>query len=76
MGLLINLGLMPEAPYFPTVEVWRHLSCPMEPLENRHILHSSDAHYLGDIQEKEFMLKLPEKSVKAFLQWIGSQQQI
>ena len=75
-GLLINLGLMPEEPSFSTLEVWRHLPCPMEPLENRHILHSSDAHYLGDIQEREFLLKLPEKSVKSFLQWIDSKQQI
>ncbi len=74
-GLLINLGLMPEEPFFPTLEVWRRLPCPLEPLENRHILHSSDAHYLGDIQEREFLLKLPERSVQAFLNWIGSRQQ-
>lgn len=74
-GLLINLGLMPEEPFFPTLEVWRHLPCPLEPLENWHILHSSDAHYLGDIQEREFLLKLPERSVQAFLNWIGSRQQ-
>lgn len=71
-GLLINLGLMPEDPVFTTVEVWKHLPCPMEPTENRHVLHSSDAHYLGDIQEQEFMLKLPQKSVAAFLKWIDT----
>lgn len=69
-GLLVNLGFMPEEPVFQTVEVWRHLPCPMEPLDHRHVLHSSDAHYLGDIQEREFMLKLPEKSVDAFLDWM------
>ncbi len=73
-GLLINLGMMPEKPYFPTVEVWRHLPCPLEPLENKHVLHSSDAHYLGDIQEAEFMLHLPEKSVSALLDWMRSRQ--
>jgi hypothetical protein len=46
----------------------------MEPTENRHVLHSSDAHYLGDIQEQEFMLKLPERSINAFLQWIDTPQ--
>ncbi|MBR1584733.1 MAG: PHP domain-containing protein [Clostridia bacterium] len=71
-GLLINLGIMPKEPFFPTVEVWRHLPCPMEALENKHVLHSSDAHYLGDILEKESVLHLPEKSVAAFLRWIDS----
>ncbi|MBE5783611.1 MAG: PHP domain-containing protein [Clostridiales bacterium] len=71
-GLLINLGLMPEEPSFSTVEVWRHLPCPLEPTEHRHVLHSSDAHYLGDIQEQEFLLKLPEKNVGAFLKWIDT----
>ena len=73
-GLLVNLGFMPADPAFTTVEVWRHLPCPLEPLENKHVLHSSDAHYLGDIQEPEFMLHLPEKSVAAVLQWMRSQQ--
>lgn len=75
-GLLINLGMMPENPSFPTVEVWRHLPCPLEAMDQRHVLHSSDAHYLGDIQEREFMLRLPEKSVQAFLHWLGSPKQI
>ena len=71
-GLLVNLGLMPEQPHFSTVEVWRDLFCPLEPLENRHVLHSSDAHYLGDIQERVFALHPPEKSVNALLRWMDS----
>lgn len=74
-GLLINLGLMPKEPEFATVEVWKHLPCPLEPLDNKHVLHSSDAHYLGDIQERDFMLKLPEKSISAFLRWIALPRQ-
>ena len=73
-GLLVNLGFMPADPAFTTVEVWRHLPCPLEPLDNKHVLHSSDAHYLGDIQEPEFTLHLPEKSVAAVLNWMRSQQ--
>ena len=73
-GLLVNLGFMPTAPDFTTVEVWRKLPCPFEPLENKHVLHSSDAHYLGDIQEPEFTLHLPEKSVAALLSWMRSRQ--
>ena len=75
-GLLINLGFMPASPAFPTVEVWPRLPCPLDALEGRHVLHSSDAHYLGDIQEPEFALHLPEKSVDAFLRWIDSRQKI
>lgn len=71
-GLLVNLGLMPKTPHFPTVEVWRDLPCPLAPLENRHVLHSSDAHYLGDIQERIFALHPPEKSVEALLRWMDS----
>ena len=73
-GLLVNLGMMPPSPTFTTVEVWRHLPCPMEPMENKHVLHSSDAHYLGDIQEPEFSLRLPEKSVAALLDWMRTQK--
>jgi hypothetical protein len=73
-GLLVNLGFMPPEPDFTTVEVWRDLPCPLEPLENRHVLHSSDAHYLGDIQEQVFSLRLPEKSVAALLDWMRSRQ--
>ena len=71
-GLLINLGMMPDDPSFTTVEVWKHLPCPLEPLDGKHVLHSSDAHYLGDIQERDFMLRLPERSVSALLKWMDS----
>lgn len=73
-GLLVNLGMMPPSPTFTTVEVWRHLPCPLEPMENKHVLHSSDAHYLEDIQEPEFSLRLPEKSVVALLDWMRTQK--
>lgn len=69
-GLLVNLGMMPLSPTFTTVEVWKDLPCPMEATENKHVLHSSDAHYLENIQEPEFSLRLPEKSVAALLDWM------
>ncbi len=74
-GLLVNLGFMPPEPYFPTVEVWRDLPCPIEAMDGRHVLHSSDAHYLENILEKESMLHLPEKSVGAFLNWINQRKE-
>ncbi|MBR3109061.1 MAG: phosphoesterase [Clostridia bacterium] len=73
-GLLVNLGMMPSSPIFTTVEVWKDLPCPMEATENKHVLHSSDAHYLENIQEPEFSLRLPEKSVAALLEWMRSEK--
>ena len=73
-GLLVNLGMMPPSPTFTTVEVWKDLPCPLEPLDNKHVLHSSDAHYLENIQEPEFSLRLPGKSVAALLDWMRTQK--
>ena len=53
-GLLINLGMMPEEPTFPTVEVWRPLPVPEAAVRGRAVLHASDAHQLGAISEAEF----------------------
>ena len=74
-GLLVALGLMPEEPSFPTVEVWRLLPCDESALEGRHVLHSSDAHYLGDIQEKEHALRLEHRSVDDLLAWMRSKKE-
>ncbi len=75
-GLLVNLGMMPETPYFPTVEMWRLLPCDEKALEGRHVLHSSDAHYLGDIQEREHALRLEHRSVADLLAWMRSKKEI
>ena len=71
-GLLVNLGMMPEEPFYPTVEVWRHLPCDEAALRGKHVLHSSDAHYLGDIQEREHALRLDHESVEELLNWMRS----
>ncbi|MBQ8136246.1 MAG: PHP domain-containing protein [Clostridia bacterium] len=73
-GLLINLGFFPEDYFYPTVEVWRHLPCDANALAGRHVLHSSDAHYLGDIQEREHALKLSHRTVADLLQWMRSKK--
>ena len=75
-GLLINLGLMPDEPFYTTVEAARHLPCEGSALRGRHVLHSSDAHYLGDIQEREHALLLSEHSVPALLAWMRSRQTV
>lgn len=66
-GLLVNLGFVPEDLNLSAVEVWRGLPCPHTPQQGRAILHSSDAHYLGDILEAEVQTALSEPSVPAFL---------
>ena len=71
-GLLVNLGMMPEEPDYRTVEVSRTLPCDEKVLRGRHVLHSSDAHYLGDIQEREHALRLRQKSVEELLAWMRS----
>ena len=53
-GLLVNLGLMPEEPAFPVVEVARHMDIHPSIVKNRTVLYSSDAHQLGNIMEAEF----------------------
>ena len=67
-GLLVNLGMMPPDIAFTAVEVWRALPCPHTPQEGRVVLHSSDAHYLGDILEPEITTELEEPTVAAFLE--------
>ena len=71
-GLLVNLGLMPDEPFYPTVEAARQLPCEESALRGRHVLHSSDAHYLGDIQEREHALQLKEGTVRELLRWMRS----
>lgn len=69
-GLLINLGLMPDELSFTAVEVWRALPCAHTPQVGKVILHSSDAHQLGDILEPEISVSLPECSAGAFLEML------
>ena len=73
-GLLVNLGLMPDEPFYTTVEAARHLPCEESALRGRHVLHSSDAHYLGDIQEREHALQLKEGTVEELLRWMRSKK--
>ncbi len=69
-GLLINLGFVPEDLRLTAVEVWRGLPCAHTPQEGRVVLHSSDAHYLGDIMEADVFVSLEERSPAAFLDYL------
>ena len=46
-GLLVNLGLFPEEPEFPVVEVREELAVQDKLVGDRKRLRSSDAHHLG-----------------------------
>lgn len=50
-GLLVNLGLFPDEPEFPVVEVRPELPVNEKLVAGRQRLWSSDAHHLGDILE-------------------------
>jgi hypothetical protein len=50
-GLLLNLGLFPEEPEFPVVEVRPELPVNEKLITGKRRLWSSDAHHLGDILE-------------------------
>jgi len=50
-GLLVNLGLFPEEPEFPVVEVRPELPVNEKLITGKRRLWSSDAHHLGDILE-------------------------
>ena len=50
-GLLVNLGLFPEKPEFPVVEVRPELPVNEKLIAGKKRLWSSDAHHLGDILE-------------------------
>ena len=69
-GLLINLGFVPDDLDLTAVEVWRGLPCAHTPQEGRVVLHSSDAHYLGDILEAQETVELYERSPEAFLEYL------
>ena len=66
-GLLVNLGFIPPELNFTAVEVWRALPCAHTPQQDKIVLHSSDAHYLGDILEAEETVELRERSIASFL---------
>lgn len=73
-GLLINLGMMPLSPSFPVVEVSRHLPVPEGVLTGRRVLHSSDAHRLEDIAEREYELDTDRFSFGGLLEYLNYTQ--
>lgn len=69
-GLLINLGFMPIEPQFPVVETAANLPVDEKAVKGRLQLHSSDAHQLGKILEREFFLESTGKELNDILKAI------
>ena len=74
-SLLYILGFFPENPAFTAVEVSQKAPPPTVDLGKRHVLYSSDAHYLADILEADNFISLAEKSLKAFMDKYGTLKQ-
>ncbi|HWQ57631.1 MAG TPA: PHP domain-containing protein [Clostridia bacterium] len=72
-SVLYNLGFIPPDVGFTSIEVYRALPVPESAETWRyHVLYSSDAHELGAISERESFLDVPERTVKAILDYLRS----
>ncbi len=72
-GMLINLGFLPDDIAFPALEIWKELPCDPSVLQGRRVLHASDAHYLGDIREREDAVVLPAEDRASLLAYLRGQ---
>ncbi len=70
-GLLNVLGFLPPGLEIAAVEVWRALPCPLD-VSSLRVLHSSDAHYLENMLEREVFYDAAEKSVAALFEYVKS----
>ena len=66
-GMLVNLGMMPIDIPFSVVEVARQLPIDSAAIDGIQILHSSDAHQLGSVLEREFCIEAYCKNVPEIL---------
>ncbi len=66
-SMIYALGLMPPLPQYPVVEVYRALPCPEYAVKGRTVLHSSDAHRLEDIAQRDFTLEADAPSAQAVM---------
>lgn len=73
-GMIGALGIMPSLPEYPVVEVAPRIACPQQVLEGRFVLHSSDAHYLEHMAERDFSLEVEAPTVQAVFTMLKEQQ--
>lgn len=69
-GILNALGFLPPHLPFSALEIAREMPLPSKGIPDLPVLHSSDAHYLENILEREVFLELEEPSPGAFFQSI------
>lgn len=69
-GMLNALGFLPPDLPFSALEVSRDLPLPEKGIPPLKRLHSSDAHYLENILEREIFLEMEEASAEAFFESI------
>ncbi len=71
-GILNALGFLPPDLAFSGLEIARELPLPGRGIPDLPVLHSSDAHYLENISEREIFLELPEASANGLFESILS----
>ncbi len=71
-GILTNLGFIPKDVFFTTLEISKGLKVDNSLTLGKGVLHSSDAHRLGDISERENSILLQEKSLYAIFSKLKS----
>ena len=74
-GLISNLGFLPDDIHFPALEVTPQLPVPAAVLQDKIVLHASDAHHLEDISEAVYPLEVRELSPIGILNAIGYGQE-
>jgi len=70
-SLISSLGFIPPQLNLTAVEVYKHLHAPNVPLDAYRITHSSDAHRLGDISEREDFVTAYSHSVEGILDYLA-----
>ena len=74
-SLLYNLGFIPPG-LFASVEISKLAPVPSIDISAYHVVHSSDAHDLSNIFERDNFLELPERSTEAILEYLRSQKAV
>ena len=69
-SILNNLGFLPQNLHFTALEVLKNLPVQGVDLTGYKLLHSSDAHLLEDISERENFLNAADKSIEEIFQCI------
>lgn len=70
-SILNNLGFLPQNLNFTALEVLKNLPAEGADLKKYNLLHSSDAHFLEDISERENFFDTDGKSIGEIIKYIS-----